>query len=142
MLFALLAGASGCASTVRGADVALTDANDISPTGADALDATTPHPMPTPTQGCTPAGCGPGLFCVHGYSTHDPPGPLPDGSPCMFGTPRYGRCWNVSDYCEALPPQCDAGPVCSCAAMGASGFGPTGCECESDGTINCYVIGI
>jgi hypothetical protein len=87
--------------------------------------------------------CGIGQVCVHEYYTHDPPPPLPDGGVCTFGTKRYSRCWSVTDRCDAVPQGCVTGASCSCPALvGMPGLWPRGCECQSDGTLNCYDIGI
>jgi hypothetical protein len=56
---------------------------------------------------------------------------------------RFSRCWNVGDQCGALPSGCVAAPSCSCPDLGHVGsLWPEGCECATDGTFNCYYIGI
>ncbi len=87
--------------------------------------------------------CDAGEVCVHGYYTHDPPPPLPDGGVCTSGMQRYQRCWSESDQCRPVPDGCVAEPACSCPALSpTSGLWPIGCECRSDGTYDCYNIGI
>ena len=85
--------------------------------------------------------CAAGEVCIHDYYTHDPPPPLPDGGVCTYGTQRYDRCWGVTDRCSPVPRGCVTAPSCSCPSLGRPQW-PEGCECNGDGSFDCYSIGI
>jgi len=108
--------------------------------GTPNLDAS-PEASTTDSGATCMVTCGAGQVCIHRYGTHDPPPPLADGGVCTFGTERYDRCWYVTDRCETVPAGCVEMPSCSCPPFRFPEW-PEGCECNGDGTFNCYSIGI
>jgi hypothetical protein len=85
------------------------------------------------------AQCEAGEICIHQYGTHDPPPPLKDGGTCTGGIQRFDRCWSENDRCTTPPPNCSTDP-CTCPPLDPTW--PEGCACSSDGTFDCYDIGI
>ncbi len=109
---------------------------------AACTSTTGPQDADLPDSGCP---CAAGQVCVHDYYVHDPPPAGPDGSPCAYGVPRYGRCWTITDRCVARPTACDANSSCACP--GAAICNPLSsfnlrCEVEGASSVDCYSIGI
>jgi hypothetical protein len=129
----LLVASSGCGSRSE-LTLGIPDASSA----AASSDAASP-PDASPLAPCA-VTCDAGAVCIHDYSTHDPPPPLPDGGVCQYGAKRFNRCWGVMDQCGSLPQGCNVSPSCSCPPLGPPNW-PEGCECHGDGTFDCYFIG-